>query len=230
MNLLDIAYQMFVKEEFGDDASALVSKLIDLGDATCEDLMLATEMLRQEVDKVITTLVQHNVCCVNEPTAQQVDVKPLSFSLNMNATLARPGKVALMDTAMRAFDGKGVDITKAVYDNGRMTLDSMVKDGLDGPVCYSMIESGYLVPVHAYPVIVISDGNDDQEMQVSTVFYALNFRKFNLYLLCTTLEIFAIKAMDPIAARVIATLFKNTWLQNNREQVRFACKHHFDAH
>ncbi|KAI8060886.1 hypothetical protein BC940DRAFT_322967 [Gongronella butleri] len=145
--------------EFGDDAHVVVSKIMENGHATADGLVLSTGMLRTKVDEALAVLFKHNVCIIEEAAQQQTDDDRPSFSIDMNAALARPSKKSFVNfiTIWGEKSQDGTDIIKAIVENGRMTLAQMVMKGLDAdgkesfrcPICMEMEASHYLQRVPA---------------------------------------------------------------------------------
>ncbi|KAI8060887.1 hypothetical protein BC940DRAFT_322968 [Gongronella butleri] len=121
--------------------TVVVSKLMEKGHATADELVFSTGLARPNVDAALRTLFKHGLCITASTAQEQADESPVSYSFDMNATMTRPCKTAVVMITRLKWGENGAAIANAIFVNGRMTMTSLVNEGLDTKVALDMAKN-----------------------------------------------------------------------------------------
>ncbi|KAI8060889.1 hypothetical protein BC940DRAFT_337254 [Gongronella butleri] len=200
--------QKLIKDEFGVDAEVLVSKLMENGHATADELVFSTGLARSNVDEALMTLFKHGLCTIATAVPEQIDESPVSYSFDMNVALTRPSKTAVVMITRSEYGEKGAAIANAIFVKGRMTMTSLANEGLDTK---DMAKNDRLLLVLTRsPSEAPESGVDwakvNGEWLNGTARFAINFDLFNMVFRNTAMSTFAGRAIGQSLSRLILIL------------------------
>ncbi|KAI8060890.1 hypothetical protein BC940DRAFT_322971 [Gongronella butleri] len=200
--------QKLIKDEFGVDAEVVVTKLMEKGHATADELVFSTGLARSNVDEALMTLFKHGLCTVATAAPELTDESPVSYSFDMNEALTRPSKTAVVMITRSEYGEKGAAIANAIFVKGRMTMTSLANEGLDTK---DMAKNDRLsLVLTRSPSEAPESGVDwakvNGEWINGTARFAINFDLFNMIFRNVAMSAFAGETIDQPRSHLILIL------------------------